>query len=85
MKKMYKCEVCEKTSESSMEIENCEDRHKVDEKRKTMSPEAIECPMCNGVGGYYGNDGCDWRFCGKCDGVGFVIPVNAVSYQKIKK
>ena len=33
------------------------------------------CPICNGKGWYYGNDGCDTRTCGSCNGKQIIIPV----------
>lgn len=87
MKKIFKCDICGKESENQSVIEKCENTHSIEAKRKIMPAEAIICPTCKGKGDYEGNDGCDYRCCYVCGGVGFVIPVEikTIQYQKIKE
>ncbi len=89
MKKFYRCEVCGRESENSLLVESCEEKHKIDNKEKTMPSNSVICPDCEGAGGHRGKDGIDWYGCTTCDGVGFVIPTKTITtettiYQKIK-
>jgi len=84
IERLYVCEVCGKKSESEQTIRLCERKHRNDEKAKTMPPNAIVCPDCNGAGCDDGTDGYDSHMCGTCSGVGFVIPVKTTETKYIR-
>lgn len=78
MDTIYKCSTC---GEEFHDPAKCKDH----ERKAHIPLEAIPCPTCHGEGGYEGTDGCDWRQCYTCDGVGKVIPriKSGVVYEKI--
>lgn len=87
MKYVYVCDYCGRDDfKTADECKKHEKAHRLEEKMKKV-PGAVICPSCNGEGGYYGNDGCNWRECNLCGGEGVVIPhsevVEKVTYERI--
>ena len=87
MKNIYVCDYCGRDNfKTAEECEQHEKAHRLEELQKKV-PGSIICPSCNGDGGYYGNDGCDWNTCYVCGGKGIVIPRSKVevkvTYEKI--
>lgn len=72
--KTYICDFCKKEYYTKEAAWKCESSHDIDERLKLIEGSII-CPTCNGKGWYYGNDGCDTRTCGTCNGKKIIIPV----------
>lgn len=83
----YVCEDCSEEFNNRRDYERHKLEHKLAKKLENAPEGTCVCSECNGEGGDYGTDGCDWKSCSTCGGEGIVIVQHVrkeeVIYKKI--